>query len=280
MKAFVRYLAINARQPDAMADHYQKYFAMRELARAAEGGIALTDGWVKVELRSRWPANAIAGMSHYGLAVDDLGELRLRLRRYGPYPELQEDGAGEYFVLDPHGMPWAVSARDFGMPEAAPRPYGVPRIRHAELSVGDTQREMEWMTSIFGLEEVNTSKKLRQAGSSFAIRLMGDGVINVTFLPFDKVPGKRMSAEHREKKWVVQHFGWVVPDMMGLVATLPAHLVDLKPMTGNMAECQVYDPDENCMDLSQDKGFEVSPDLWERGHGPGGPPATLRMPPA
>jgi hypothetical protein len=46
-----------------------------------------------------------------------------------------------------------------------------------------------------------------------------------------------------------------------------------------MAEYDVHDPDGNVMDLSQEAGFEVAFDLWQRGSGPGGPPTPeqLRM---
>jgi Glyoxalase/Bleomycin resistance protein/Dioxygenase superfamily len=282
MKAFVRYLAVNTKQPEAMADYYKHYFGLDEVVRSKNGDIALSDGWFKLCLLAEWPDDEIAGMSHYGLAIDGLDALQARLRRFGPHADIGAgrggDFHGDYFVLDPQGMPWAISTRDFGM-SGAPKPFGVPRIRHAELSVGDTHREMQWMIDVFGLREINCSKKIRDAGSKFAIRMLGDGVINVTFLPFDHVHPKVMSARQTERKWAVQHFGWVVPDMMGLIESLPEKLRDPTPSTGNMAEFQALDPDENRFDLSQTKGFEVDFDIWERGDGPGGPPASIRMPP-
>ncbi len=176
-------------------------------------------------------------------------------------------------------MPWSISTSDFGMRGSVAKPFGVPRIRHAELSVGETHRQMDWMIDVFGLREINCSKKIRDAGSKFAIRMLGDGAINVTFLPFDHVHPKVMSARQTEHKWAVQHFGWVVPDMMGLIESLPGELRDMRPSTGNMAEFQALDPDENRFDLSQNKGFEVDFDVWERGNGPGGPPDSIRIPP-
>jgi hypothetical protein len=282
MKAFVRYLAINTKQPEAIAAYYKKYFGLAEIARAKDGDIALTDGWFKLCLLASWPDHEIAGMSHYGIAIDDLGKLRDRLGQFGLHPDVEPnhggDFHGEYSVLDPHGMPWSISTTDFGL-TGTPKPYGVPRIRHAELSVADTHGQMQWMIDIFGLREINCSKKIREAGSKFAIRMLGDGVINVTFLPFDRIHPKVMSARQTERKWAVQHFGWVVPDMMGLIESLPPQLRDPTPSTGNMAEFQALDPDENRFDLSQTKGFEVDFDVWERGDGPGGPPASIRMPP-
>ena len=75
-------------------------------------------------------------------------------------------------------------------------------------------------------------------------------------------------------------YGWVLPDMYGTLATIPYDLRTLWTAVGNMAEGQVHDPDLNVMDISQTKGYEVAFDLWERGEGPGGPPAKLRMPAA
>ena len=284
MKAFVRYLAVNTTRPEAMADYYKRYFGLSEVTRSKDGDIALSDGWFKLCLMAHWPDDEIAGMSHYGIAVDDLAALQSRLKQFGSSAEIGTDRGGdfhgEYYVLDTQGMPWSISTTDFGMADSTPKSFGVPRIRHAELSVGDTHREMQWMIAVFGLREINCSKKIREAGSKFAIRMLGDGAINVTFLPFDHVHPKVMSTRQTERKWAVQHFGWVVPDMMGLIDRLPEELRDMRPSTGNMAEFQALDPDENRFDLSQTKGFEVDFDIWERGDGPGGPPASIRMPPA
>ena len=283
MKAFVRYLAVNTKQPETMADYYKKYFGLSEVVRSKDGDIALSDGWFKLCLLAQWPDDEIAGMSHYGIAVESLDALRAQLRQCG-LPDTIGTGRGgdfhgDHFVLDPHGMPWAISTNNFGIGDSKAKPFGVPRIRHAELSVGETHQQMQWMIDVFGLREINCSKKIREAGSKFAIRMLGDGVINVTFLPFDHIHPKVMSTRQTKHKWAVQHFGWVVPDMMGLIESLPPELRDPTPSTGNMAEFQALDPDENRFDLSQTKGFEVDFDIWERGDGPGGPPASIRMPP-
>ena len=225
MKAFVRYLAVNTTRPEAMADYYKKYFGLSEVVRSTDGDIALSDGWFKLCLLARWPDDEIAGMSHYGIAVDNLDVLQSRLTQFGSFAEIGTGRGGgfhgEHYVLDPQGMPWAISTNDFGMPKNGPKSVGVPRIRHAELSVGDTHREMQWMIDVFGLREINCSKKIREAGSKFAIRMLGDGALNVTFLPFDHVHPEVMSERQTERKWAVQHFGWVVPDMMGLIYRLP-----------------------------------------------------------
>ena len=283
MKAFVRYLAVNTPRPEAMAEYYQRYFGLREVARSREGDIALSDGWFKLCLLAHWPDDEIAGMSHYGIAVDDLDELQTRLKRFGGPAEIGRDRGGDFhgdfYVLDPHDMPWSISTSEFGIGGSVPKPFGVPRIRHAEISVGATHRQMEWMIDVFGLREINCSKKIRDAGSKFAIRMLGDGVVNVTFLPFDHIHPKVMSARQTEHKWAVQHFGWVVPDMMRLIESLPEGLRDMTPSSGNMAEFQALDPDENRFDLSQTKGFEVDFDVWERADGPGAPPDSIRIPP-
>ena len=184
MNAFVRYLAVNTPRAEGMAEYYKRYFGLAEVARSAEGDIALSDGWFKLCLRAHWTDDEIAGMSHYGIAVDSLDELQARLKQFGPHAEIGKgrggDFHGDYFVLDPHGMPWAISTRNFGLPGGASKPFGVPRIRHAELSVGDTQREMQWMNDVFGLREVNSSVKIRAAGSTFAIRPSANGPCSIS----------------------------------------------------------------------------------------------------
>jgi hypothetical protein len=102
LKAFVRYLAVNTPRPEAMADYYKKYFGLGEVVRSPEGDIALSDGWFKLCLLAHWPDDEIVGMSHYGIAVDDLGELQARLKRFGGPAEIGRDRGGdfhgEYFV--------------------------------------------------------------------------------------------------------------------------------------------------------------------------------------
>src|ERR1700744_4885204 len=110
MQAFVRYLAVNTTRPEEMADYYKTFFELREVARSAEGDIALSDGWFKLCLMTHWPDDEIAGMSHYGIAVNSLDALQARLKQFGPHAEIGRDRGGdfhgEYYVLDPHGMPW------------------------------------------------------------------------------------------------------------------------------------------------------------------------------
>jgi catechol 2,3-dioxygenase-like lactoylglutathione lyase family enzyme len=280
MNSFMRYVAINTKQPERMADHYQQHFGLREVARSSDGDISLTDGWMKLSLLAHWPDNEITGISRYGIAIADLDELKAKLsRKGGPedlQPDLGGDHRGEYILRDPYGMPWSISARNFGLGDR-PENAGVLRIRHAEISVANTDRHMAWMIDTLGFEEIHTSVKFRKSGNPFPLRQLGDGQMNVTFLPFDRVPGKRMSAEQRENKWAIQHFGWVLPDMYEFVSGVPMALRSLYTKEGNMAEYRVFDPDGNAMDLSEENGFEVAFDLWERGTGPGGPPQVIRV---
>src|SRR5918992_1937831 len=100
MDAQIRYLAIVSERPDMLARFYSTYFAMRELGRSDAGDIALTDGFYNISILKPRDGATEVGISHFGIAIDGIGEIEARLKDFAPTAELcQEEGGlcrGDY----------------------------------------------------------------------------------------------------------------------------------------------------------------------------------------
>ena len=265
MQAHLRYLAIASEQPDATADFYRRWFEMHEIGRSPSGDICLTDGWINVSLLKQAPgAGEPRGLSHFGVAVDDMDALRRQLEEVSPGIEIKKDEGGqfhgEYIVFDPNGTKISLSTKDFNVPQVKSGPI---RLRHMSLCV-DTGRELrDFFTKALGFREVKTSIKRREEGKDrLPFFFVGDGHVNLGFLPKDIMlenPDRRdIRPQHRQHGWF-GHIGFVVPSMAAMMERLPG-----KVAGRDMAEYRVWDPEDNAIDLSQQKGFEVDYDHWER----------------
>jgi len=268
MDAKIRYLAINTDQPEVLADFYRTYFGLRALGRSDGGDIALTDGWVNVSLLKR-PPEALPGLSHYGLAVQDIRELEARLEEMGAKTGITSESGdachGDYRIHDPNGYPISVSVHDFGVDGKGPDRM---RIRHVSFCALDPDPVLDFVTGAFGLREVSTSLNWRAQNDKK--RFAGDGDVNWGCLPAAAYSGpnyvnaraRAISESEMQIGWF-DHFGFVVPDMAAVMNGFPPDLGG-RPAGVHMAEQRVLDPDHNGMDLSQVKGFEVDLNVWKR----------------
>jgi catechol 2,3-dioxygenase-like lactoylglutathione lyase family enzyme len=287
VKAHFGYMAIVSDQPQALAEFYARFFDMWELGRSEAGDLSITDGWVNVSLLKQRSgvegASGRPGLSHFGIAIDDIHELEANLEEYFPNAEItQENGDlhhGQYRVYGPNGLPYSLSTTNFGV-EGTPR--RIPRIRHLATSFPKwMDDESDFMTKVFGFREVSTTVERRQANRS--TRFIGDGHINLALLSsgLGKAGGRGDEAgevyrDEEERalntKRGFQHYGFVVEDIPSLLASLPPELAkwtNQRPYLRDMAEYRVFDPDLNAIDLSQHMGFEVDFDSWENAAGSG-----------
>src|SRR5262245_13915796 len=108
MDSQIRYLAIVSEQPDTLARFYSTYFSMRELGRSDAGDVALTDGFYNISILKPRDDAAEAGISHFGITIDDIGQIEARLKDFSPKTTIrQEEGdlfRGDYRVTDPYGQ--------------------------------------------------------------------------------------------------------------------------------------------------------------------------------
>jgi catechol 2,3-dioxygenase-like lactoylglutathione lyase family enzyme len=269
-------------QPQALAEFYAKYFDMWDLGRSAEGDISITDGFVNVSILKQRPgvegASGRPGLSHLGIAVDDIRELEANLEEYFPQVDLRPESGdlhhGECRVYGPNCLPISISTTDFGV---SGTPRRIPRIRHLATCYDKwMDDESDFICKVFGFREVSTTVDRRKEGRG--TRFIGDGNINLALLA-GKLghPGGGDGEVYRNEeerainsKHGLQHFGFVVEDIPSLMAALPADLArwtNQRPYMRDMAEYRVFDPDLNGIDLSQHMGFEVGFDLWENAQG-------------
>ena len=284
MKAHFGYMAIVSEQPQALADFYARFFDMSELGRSDAGDISITDGFMNVSILTQRSgvegASGRPGLSHFGIAVDDIRELEANLEEYFPAAEIRAENGdlhhGEYRVTGPNGLPFSLSTHNFGV---SGTPRRIPRIRHLATSFPNwSDDEADFILKVFGIREVSTSDERRKANRG--TRFLGDGNVNLALLTAGLGhPGGGDGEVYRDEeerainsKRGLQHFGFVVEDIPALLESLPPELArwtNQRPYLRDMAEYRVFDPDLNGIDLSQHMGFEVGYDFWENARGSG-----------
>lgn len=267
MQAHIRYLALLSDQPDVVADFYGTYFGLRELGRSAAGDVSLTDGCFNLTLLKRRAdlaePNAATGLHHFGVAVDDLDDLRRRLANVAPGADLEVESGdvhhGEYRVVDPNGLPVSLSTRSFGVP---PSHRGFPEIHHVAMKVHNREAVLDFYTQLFGFHEVSSSLANRK--KNLASRFIGDGATNLAILAAGDLQ-RDPDAPGNIPKVGVNHFGLVVHSMEEMLDRLPHDAnTSQRPANRTMAEFRTFDPDGNGMDISSRAGWEVELDHWVR----------------
>ena len=272
------YLAIIAERPEALADFYAEHFGLSELGRSAAGDISMTDGYFNLtflkQRRELGEADGGRGLHHFGLAIDDVGEIEARLRDFAPGTKLQPECGdlhhGEYRLHDPIGQIVSLSTRHFGV---TPRPRGLPSIRHIAISVKQRDELAAFYANVFGLRETSVSQRRREA--NLPARHMGDGNTNLAILPDpDLIREMGEERELNDEQYAINtkgglaHFGFVVASVDDVMRRMPPALsgaINQRPGDRrDMAEFRVFDPEWNGIDISQRKGFEVGFDVWVR----------------
>jgi catechol 2,3-dioxygenase-like lactoylglutathione lyase family enzyme len=172
-------------------------------------------------------------------------------------------------VTDPNGYPVSLSTRHFGV---SPRSRGLPSLRHIAISVPNREEVVDFCTKVFGFRETSISEQRRATNQP--ARHLGDGTTNLAVLPDPDLI--RQLGEEREipaeyqainTRPGVAHFGFVVQDMDAIMDRMPPELSpasNKRPSRRDMAECRVFDPEWNGIDLSQRLGFEVEYNQWVR----------------
>jgi len=274
--AHIGYMAIVSEQPEVLADFYAKYFGMWKLGSSPEGDVSITDSYLNVSILKRRPgvegASGRPGLSHYGISIGDIHEVEGNLEEFAPHSNIEQESGGlhhgEYRVYGPNGLPISLSTRSFGV---SGTPRVLPRIRHMAFNFPKVQDDqMDFLTKVFGFQEVKLSLKRREQGRSS--RFGGDGSVNIALLALNPEfsqarqdwVAKDDAEEERLNKTGFNHFGFVVEDKDALMSTLPAELQELVKQsmtTVDMAEYRIHDPDGNGIDIST-RGYEVGYDQW------------------
>ena len=104
---------------------------------------------------------------------------------------------------------------------------------------------------------MESSYKRRRSG--LLNRFAGDGFTNLAIHPFFN------SNVGHERRFGVNHIGFLVNDLARKLDDLGSVVaVKARPPDRPYAEFRFRDPEGNALDLSQNKGWEVDIDKWER----------------
>ncbi|MFM1816665.1 MAG: hypothetical protein RLZ98_3360 [Pseudomonadota bacterium] len=281
MAARMRYIAAIAKDPKALAKFYAEEIGMQELGRTREGDIALTDGYFNLTFFRQRPEliefRKDVGLHHLGFEVDSIDEVLKTYRELVPGGVAVREPSGPCFgearIFDPECNPISLSERAFGVPAEKRQ---LPRIGHIAMHMLQPQRTAEFLTRIFGMRELNTTSERRSQGRFNCF--MGDGSTNLALHPYyrtrdeegyatyNRIGHDGQEESHEERRFGFHHFGYLMRDAHQKVAQLSdgKNLVEARPEVRPYAEYRVVDPEGNGFDLSQNKGWEVDVDKWER----------------
>jgi len=277
----IRYLAVISKDPDSLARFYTEEVGMEELVRSAEGDITLTDGYYNLTL-FRQRADLIElrkapGLHHIGMAVDDIDAVLAKYREVIPggiaVKEPKGIQYGEVRIFDPECNPISLSENGFGVGKGE---RGLPRIGHIAIHTLQPQRSADFMTALFGMRELKTTQERRSQGRFNCF--MGDGYTNLALHPYYRTRDEGGFALYNrighdgneespdERRFGIHHFGLLMRDATQKAEQLShgRNLVADRPAERPYAEYRVLDPDGNGFDLTQNKGWEVDVDKWER----------------
>jgi catechol 2,3-dioxygenase-like lactoylglutathione lyase family enzyme len=261
MESQIRYLAIVSEHPEVLARFYSSYFLMRELGRSEAGDIALTDGFYNISVLKSRNGGSEIGISHFGITIDDIGEVKARLRDFSAKTEIREEPGdlfyGDYRVTDPYGQVVSLSTHQFHTPRLE-RTF--PCIRHIAMCVPNNDEVLDFYVNVFGFRESTTSKRIRSENR--VVRWAADGETAMAILPDRQ---HRDMNERESPRDGLNHFGWLVNDIEHFLDSLPEGCISKRPSSRPMAEYRGFDPDRNPFDISQDKGYEIDVDRWAHG---------------
>src|SRR5919199_1432311 len=232
MHARIRYLAITARDPQALAHYYALHFGMWLLGESVAGDISMTDGFYNLTLLKQraelGDEDAQLGTNHFGIEVDNMGEVEDRLAQFAPdlelWPERGDLFTGEFRTRDPNGLVVSLSTQQFHVPHEY---FQLPSIHHVALSVPNNDAVLDFYSNVFGFRATSATEGYRKFGFN--------------------------------------HFGLVVPDMDAMRRRLPIGTVTKRPSSRPFAEYRVVDPEGNNFDISATHGFEVDHGVWIKG---------------
>jgi catechol 2,3-dioxygenase-like lactoylglutathione lyase family enzyme len=262
MQARIRHLAFLSDTPGSLADFYVRHLDLKELGRSNQGDVSTSDGFFNITFLKRraelHESRTECGLHHIGIEVDNLAETLERYRALRPnMPIIDEPGGlhfGDVRIFDPEGSPISLSERPFGVDAETRR---LPRLRHIAYNALWPEGILNFYILMFGYRELGASKERRQQGREN--RFCGDGWTNLAIHPFYN------RSEGHEARYGVNHFGFLVPDVVGKVDELSREItVAKRPASRPYAEYRVLDKEGNMFDLSQTKGWEVDVDKWER----------------
>ncbi len=262
MRAHISYIAFLSDNPERLAGFYNTYFGLQEIGRSSADDVSMTDGFYNLTFLKRRSElgedHDEIGLHHFGLAIDDIHDFEGKLEEFAPSADIQAESGdvhhGEYRYLDPNGLTISLSTKHFHTPGSA---KGFPAVHHLGMKVADGEALLDLYSNLINLKETPSSKRARERGSS--ARFAGDGSTAWAIFKL----GTSEQNEGAVNRDGLNHFGFVVPNLEDMIAKLPPEArTSKRPADRPFAEWRTFDPDGNGMDISQQLGYEVDPDVW------------------
>ena len=148
-----------------------------------------------------------------------------------------------------------LSEKDFGV---GGTDRSLPGVRHIAYNTHDPEGMRQFYSEVLGLREVHGSYIYRRNGK--LNRFVGDTCTNLALHPF-----YNSASPGHEMKFGINHIGFLVTDLKATIDALSSAVaIQKRPDDRPYAEFRFTDPDGNRLDLSQDKGWEVDLNKWER----------------
>src|ERR1043166_9568329 len=120
MRPKVAHVAVMTKNREKMVEFYQKVFGL-EPKRGFGGAIYMSDGNVNIALIEAKREDQQEGINHFGFEVDDLDDIKRRLKEAGFSSEIdsKSDKDSDHRIQDPDGH-WVDMAVDRRWPKALP----------------------------------------------------------------------------------------------------------------------------------------------------------------
>jgi catechol 2,3-dioxygenase-like lactoylglutathione lyase family enzyme len=258
--ARIRYLAFLCADASRIARFYRDFFGLVELGQSKEGDISLTDGFMNLTFFRFRPQlgepRMEVGLHHVGVEVEDLEAVKERYLRLYPNGVIVPEPGGVHYgklrIFDPECNPVSISDEGFGVGSPQDR---LPRMRHVAFNALYPGAIGDFYIDVLGFRELRTSIAWRKRGKRN--RFLGDGHSNIAVHPFYN------DNFGHEARYGVNHFGFLVGELDGLVARLKS-VVPCEPRPDRPYEdYRAQDPEGNRIDLSYTKGFETDLDKWD-----------------
>ena len=216
--------------------------------------LRLTDGFYNISLLKPRDDAAEVGISHLGIAIDDIGQIEARLKDFAPKADIRQEKGGLFgglllLLIDPYGQVVSLSTHQFHTPKVE-RTF--PCIRHIAVCVPNNDEVLDFYVNVFGFRESTTSQRIRSENR--VVRWAADGETAMAILP-DR--GRRDMNERESPRDGLNHFGWLVTDIEHFLNSLPEGCISQRPSSRPMAEYRDLIPTRNPFDVSQDKGYEI-----------------------
>lgn len=226
MLARINHVAIISHQYPILGKFYQSLYGMKPGESPPESAVSFGDGNIGLQILPRRDGY-IGGLDHFGMLVDDLGEVEKRLRKYDGANLVKRPSSrpfAAYSANDPDGNHFDLAEPEMGSLKEVYSLGGWDADRYVNLFAIRTphaKRVAEFYEDVFDLAPV--FQKNEQGFS------LSDGRVMLRILPWDM----RLYEGMAIKRPGPEHFGFHVEDIEDFKADV-ARLAGMNPLLASV----------------------------------------------